>query len=113
MKNLPIILIAAVGFWLLFASSSDLEPSPTPVPDPIGDLDILSEADNAYRAKLALLVQQYSGSDWTTETKKSWSSDVSNARSETHSVVSDRLAQAFSEGSAAGLVEPIQKGTWQ
>lgn len=114
MKNLPVAILALLGFSILFWPDSTAPmPTPEPEPTPVVAGDLLDEADEAYRQEFARLVGKYSAGDWTAETKRQWADDVLGARAKTHKVVADRVAQAFAEGSAATLVESIRNGDFK
>ena len=112
MKNLPVAILALLGFSILFWPDS-VEPNPDSEPVPVVEGDLLDEADKAYRQEFARLVGRYSAGDWTAETKRQWADDVQGARAKTHAVVADRVAKAFSDGTAAALVEPIRNGEFR
>ena len=95
-KNIPIIGLALAAFIAFFPGNQ------TPS-------DSLDQADDAYREKLAAIIEKFKDEDKSDKTKESFITEFSAARQETHSGVRDELLSLWWNGKAEEAAKRLRE----
>jgi len=95
-KDIPIIGLALAAFIAFFPGGNAAS-------------DSLDQADDAYREKLALIIEKFKDEDKSDKTKESFVSEFSLARQETHNGVRDELLSLWWNGKAEEAAKRLRE----
>ena len=74
-----------------------------------GKSDSLDKADDAYREKLAVIIEKFKDEDKSDKTKEAFITEFSNARRETHNGVRDELLSLWWNGRAEEAAKRLRE----